>query len=59
MNQKTIKSLKLKAKRYIEEITKDDAMTYEEFNQAVKRAYRELKKMYQESTKKQREELGL
>jgi len=59
MNAKVIKGLKLKAKRYTEEINKDKAITYEELAFQEKKAYQELKKMYKESSIKERKELGL
>lgn len=51
MNAKKVQELKLKAKRYAEQ---------NDFNEVQeKRAYKVLKQIYKESSKKEREELDL
>ena len=59
MNKSKSLELKLKAKRYVDEMNKDESKTYEQIESQEKRAYRVLKQMYKESSVKERIKLGL
>ena len=59
MNKSKSLELKLKAKRYVDEMNKDESKTYEQIESQEKRAYRVLKQMYKESSVKERKQLRL